>query len=95
MNLDNGWEACYQAAVFELDDTKLRLRIGEARHAIAVRLSQAHAALGVKEQRDIANALEILKVLERILDRTPARASIDSQHAHHQNNHSEDGSPAE
>jgi hypothetical protein len=70
MNLDNGWEACYQAAVFELDDAKLRGRIGEARFAIATRLSQAGTALGMKERRDLANAAEILKVLERILDRS-------------------------
>jgi hypothetical protein len=56
MNLNNGWETCYRAAVFELDDTKLRMRIGEARYAIALRLSQA-TDLGMKERRDIAKAV--------------------------------------
>jgi hypothetical protein len=69
MNLNNGWEACYQAAVFELDDTKLRLRIGEARYAIALRLSQTEVDVGMKERRDIENALEVLRILERILER--------------------------
>lgn len=73
MNSDNGWEACYQAAVFELDDSKLRVRVEEARYAIALRVSQAGADLGMKERQDLANAVKILKVLECILGRgTPS-----------------------
>jgi hypothetical protein len=67
MVTNSGWEACYQAALFELDDTKLRVRISETRHAIDDHLSQACA--GTKERQDIANALEVLKVMERSLDR--------------------------
>ena len=33
MNMSDGWEVCYQAAVFELDDTKLRAKIDETRLA--------------------------------------------------------------
>jgi hypothetical protein len=62
-------EVCYQAALLELDDTKLRVRIDDSRHAIDQRLLQARPDSGTKERRDIANALEVLKVLERSLDR--------------------------
>jgi hypothetical protein len=34
MDTNHGWEVCYQAALFELDDTKLRVKIDETRHAI-------------------------------------------------------------
>jgi hypothetical protein len=71
--VNDGWEACYRAAVFEVDDTKLRLKIGEARYAIALRLAQA-VDLDVKERRAIDNALEILNILERILERHPPAA---------------------
>jgi hypothetical protein len=73
MDTNHGWEVCYQAALFELDDTKLRVRIDETRHAIDQCLLQARPDLGMKEQRDIANALEVLKALERSLDRRMAR----------------------
>lgn len=69
----NEWEEHYQAAVFELDDDKLRTKIDETRQAIAKRLAASarkQTDLGVKERRDIANALEILTVLERLLDRS-------------------------
>jgi hypothetical protein len=69
MNTISEWEVCYQAAVFELDDDKLRARIDETRQAIDQRLLQARFDLGMKERRDISNALEVLKVLERLLDR--------------------------
>jgi hypothetical protein len=69
MNTNNEWEVSYQAAVFELDDDKLRVRIAETRDAIDQRLLQVRADLGVKERRDITNALEVLLVLERLLDR--------------------------
>ena len=69
MNANNEWEVCYQAAVFKLDDTKLRAKIDETRLAIDQRLLQVCAALGLKERRDITNALEVLVVLERLLDR--------------------------
>ena len=60
---------CYQAAVFELDDEKLRERINETRYAIDQRLLQVRADLGMRERRDIENALEVLVVLERLIDR--------------------------
>jgi hypothetical protein len=72
MHTNNEWEVCYQAAVFELDDTKLRIKINETRYAIDQRLAaslRAHTALGMKERRDMSNALEVLLVLERFLDR--------------------------
>jgi hypothetical protein len=69
MKTNNEWEVCYQAAVFELDDTKLRVKIDETRLAIDQRLLQVRADLGVKERRDITNALEVLLVLERLLER--------------------------
>jgi hypothetical protein len=69
MNTNHEWELCYQAAVFELDDTKLRAKIDETRLAIDQRLLQVRADLGVKERRDMSNALEVLVVLERLLDR--------------------------
>ena len=69
MNTNHEWEVCYQAAVFELDDTKLRAKIDETRLAIDQRLLQVRADLGVKERRDMSNALEVLVVLERLLDR--------------------------
>jgi hypothetical protein len=69
MNTNNEWEVSYQAAVFELDDTKLRAKIDETRLAIDQRLLQVRADLGVKERRDMSNALEVLVVLERLLDR--------------------------
>jgi hypothetical protein len=65
----NVWEICYQAAVFELDDEKLRAKINETRCAIDQRLLEVRADLGMKERRDITNALEVLLVLERLLDR--------------------------
>ena len=68
----NGWEVCYQAAVFELDDDKLRVKIDDTRYAIDQRLEaslRAHTALGMKERRDMSNALEVLLVLERFLGR--------------------------
>jgi hypothetical protein len=52
-----------------LDDTKLRVKISETKHAIDDHLSQARADSGTKERQDIANALEVLKVMERSLDR--------------------------
>jgi hypothetical protein len=69
MNTNDKWEVCYQAAVFELDDTNLRVKIDETRLAIDQRLLQVRTDLGVKERRDITNALEVLSVLERLLDR--------------------------
>ena len=69
MDTNNGWEVCYEAALFELDDTKLRVRINEIRHAIDQRLLHACPDSGTKERRGIVNALEVLKVLERSLDR--------------------------
>jgi hypothetical protein len=68
MDTNNGWDVCYQAALFELDDTKLRVRINETRHVIDQRLLQASTDCETEERR-IANALEVLKVLERSLDR--------------------------
>jgi hypothetical protein len=41
MNTNSGWEVCYQAAVFELDDANLRVKIDETRRAIDQRLLQA------------------------------------------------------
>jgi len=61
MDMNNGWEVCYQAALFELDDTKLRVRINETSPAIDQRLLQARTDSGTEERRDIANALEVLK----------------------------------
>jgi hypothetical protein len=69
VNTNSAWETCYQAAVFELDDEKLRARIEETRCAIDQRLLAVRADLGMKERRDITNALEVLLVLERLLDR--------------------------
>jgi len=69
MNMSDGWEVCYQAAVFELDDAKLRVKIEQTRYAIDQRLLQVRADLGMRERRDITNALEMLLVLERLLDR--------------------------
>jgi hypothetical protein len=69
MNTNTEWEVCYQAAVFELDDTKLGTKIDETRLAIDQRLLQVRADLGVKERRDMSNALEVLLVLERLLSR--------------------------
>jgi hypothetical protein len=69
MNANSGWEVCYQAAVFELDDANLRVKIDETRRAIDQRLLQARFDLGMKERRDMSNALEVLLVLERFLDR--------------------------
>ncbi len=69
MDTNYGWEVYYQAALFELDDTKLRVKIDETRHAIDHCLLQAGPDLGTKERRDIANVLEVLKALERGLDR--------------------------
>lgn len=64
-----GWEVCYQSAVFELDDAKLRIKINETRYAIDQRLLQVRADLEMRERRDMTNALEVLLVLERFLDR--------------------------
>jgi hypothetical protein len=69
MNTNSGWEVCYQAAVFELDDANLRVKIDVTRRAIDQRLLQARFDLGMKERRDMSNALEVLLVLERFLDR--------------------------
>jgi hypothetical protein len=69
MNTNSEWEVCYQAAVFELDDANLRVKIDETRRAIDQRLLQACYELGMKERRDMSNALEVLLVLERFLDR--------------------------
>lgn len=74
MNMNTEWEVCYQTAVFELDDTKLRTKIDETRLAIDQRLLLVRADLGVKERRDITNALEVLVVLERLLDRQSGQA---------------------
>jgi hypothetical protein len=68
MDTNHGWEVCYQAALVELDDNKLRVKIDETRHAIDKCLMQARPDFGMKEHRDIANALEVLKALERGLD---------------------------
>ncbi len=60
------WYELYQAAMRELDDSKLPLRIVEARHAIYDRAEQILTVSTTDEHRDLNNALRILSALEKL-----------------------------
>jgi hypothetical protein len=68
---ENGaaWQAAYEAAMLELDTTKLRERILFARWAISKRMEELlQDHLGTPEERQaISDALHGLNVLEREL----------------------------
>ena len=60
------WKKPYEAAILELDPTKLQQRISEADAAILDRLEQLLTRPSDREQRDLNDALRNLRVL-RIL----------------------------
>jgi len=66
------WQALYTAAIYELDFSKLRLRISEAETAIFSRIQNlAQDSDSNRERESIANALSSLRALQRNLLRCP------------------------
>jgi hypothetical protein len=67
------WKQLYAAAVLELDDTKLHVRIAQARAAIRARTADALVILSEEERRALGDGLRILRVLEEMsTKRAPA-----------------------
>jgi hypothetical protein len=60
------WNKPYEAAILELDHTKLQQRISEAHQAILDRLEQLRARPSDGEQRVLNDALRNLRVLRRL-----------------------------
>ena len=59
------WYEFYQAAMLELDDAKMFLRISEARRAILDRAEQILSASPSDERGALNDALRALRVLEQ------------------------------
>ena len=67
------WHAFYQAALLELDNSKMCQRIFEARHAIFDRAEEILTASPSDERGALNEALRSLRVLEQVTAReTPA-----------------------
>jgi hypothetical protein len=63
------WQCRYEAAILELDPANLRDKVALAKSAMQQRLedlNRAPDAGSTKEQRTLAHALMILRVLERV-----------------------------
>jgi hypothetical protein len=60
------WKKPYEAAILELDHTKLQQRISEAHQAILDRLEQLRARPSDGEQRVLTDALRNLRVLRKL-----------------------------
>ena len=63
------WQQLYQAAIMEIDPTKLSSRITEARQAIHDRAEDILTSSSLAEHRSINSALRTLKVLEEVAER--------------------------
>jgi len=62
----NQWYQLYQSAMLELDDSKLPLRIAEARRAIYDRAEKVLTTSTEGERRELRDAIHALNVLERV-----------------------------
>jgi hypothetical protein len=60
------WKKTYEAAIFELDPTKVQLRISEARRAILDRVEQLLTHPWDSEQRALNEALRNLRALRKM-----------------------------
>lgn len=60
------WFELYQSAMIELDDSKLFLRIDEARNAILDRAEKIVNASPTDERRALNDALYVLSILEKV-----------------------------
>ena len=60
------WRALYEAAVLELDHSKLLLRIAEAKHAIMALMEDLNRSEGSSESEALINALNALRVLHKL-----------------------------
>jgi hypothetical protein len=60
------WQRLYEAAVLELDNSKLPERIAEARHAIHDRAEEILMHSLLAEQRLLNKALHTLQILEAV-----------------------------
>jgi hypothetical protein len=62
------WKKLYEAAILELDPTKLQLRINEAHGAILDRAEQLLTRPSDSEQQALNDALRNLRVLRKMSD---------------------------
>ena len=62
----NQWYQLYQSAMLELDDSKLPLRIAEARRAIYDRAAKVLTTSTEGERRELMDAIYALNVLEKV-----------------------------
>jgi hypothetical protein len=69
------WRELYQAAILELDDTKLSNRIAEAERVIVQRARELFQQSGnnFKEQQALDNAMHALRILRSIARRNRMR----------------------
>jgi hypothetical protein len=58
--------SAYQSAMLELDDSKLPLRIAEARRSIYDRAEKVLTASAESERRELMEALHALNILEKV-----------------------------
>jgi len=61
----NDWRAAYQAALLEVDTTKLLGRIEQAYQAIRARMDLMQQSSDLTEYQDLSDALANLRVLRR------------------------------
>lgn len=60
------WKKPYEAAILELDPTKLQLRINEAHQAILNRVEQLLTRPSDREQQALNDALRNLRILRKM-----------------------------
>jgi hypothetical protein len=68
------WKQLYEAAVLELDNSKLPRRIAEARCAIYDRAEETLTSSLLAERHALNNALHTLQILEAVIAREKSAA---------------------